>query len=309
MESVKLALAAAVWLLLQDDAIQRARLLAESGKAQQAIAFLDSHLRREPSAPGFALKAQLEAASGALPRAVTSLDRALELAPEQTAMRITRGAILFELRRYEDARMELERAIRERPSSGLAHYYLGAVQRSTRQLRAAEASASKAVELMPAETEISMDAAQYAPKASALHLLAEVQTELGMDAEPTLRLVLAIEPLHASAHYLLARSLLGRGQKEAADDELALFDRIKRADQHIALGVDLSRIEGRSQAAIAELRRAVEICPQHSRALFLIGRELLRAGKTDEAAPFLDRAVSLRPALASEVDRLRGSIR
>jgi tetratricopeptide (TPR) repeat protein len=309
MDLVSLALVLATRFLFQDEALVRARLLAESGNARQAIAFLDAHVLREPSASAFALKAQLEAASGALPRAVASLDRALELAPDQTALRVTRGAMLFELRRYEDARVDLERAIRERPSSGLAHYYLGALQRSTGDLEAAQASASKAVELMPAETEISMEAAQYAPKASALHLLAEIQTELGMDAEPTLRLVLAIEPLHASAHYLLARSLLGRGQKEAADEELALFDRIKRADPHVALGIDLSRIEGRSQAAIAELRRAVEICPEHSLALFLLGRELLRAGKIDEAAPFLDRAVALKPALASEVDRLRASIR
>jgi tetratricopeptide (TPR) repeat protein len=305
-----LALIAATWLLfVQDDAIERARLLAESGNARQAIAFLEAHVRREPSAPAFAFKAQLEAEQGALPRAVASLDRALELAPGQTGLRVTRGAILFELRRYEDARVELERAIRERPSSGLAHYYLGAVQMSTGDLKAAQASASKAVELTPAEAQVSMASSQFTPFASALHLLAEIQTELGLDAEPTLRRVLAIEPLHPSAHYLLARSLSSRGQKEAAEEELARFDRIKRADPHVALGVELSGIEGRSFDAIAELRRAVEICPEHSRAHFLLGRELIRAGRSGEAAPHLERAVALRPALASEVDRLRGSIR
>lgn len=304
-----LALALASLVLLQDDAIQRARLLAENGRPEQAIAFLDAHLRNEPSAAGFAFKAQLESGQGALPRAAASLDRALELAPEQTGLRVTRGAILFELRRFEDARAELSRAIRERPSSALAHYYLGAVQRSTGDLEAARASAEKAAELTPAEARVPPDAGQYAPKASALHLLAEIQTELGLDAEPTLRRVLAIEPLHPSARYLLARSLLGRGQKDAAEEELRLFDRIKRADQHVALGVDLSRIEGRAEEAIEELRLAVTACPEHSRALFLLGRELIRAGRGEEASSYLERAVALKPALALEVARLRDSMR
>ena len=86
------------------------------------------------------------------------------------------------------------------------------------------------------------------------------------------------------------------------------FEEIKRVETHLAQGLDLSRL-GRSEEAIAELRLAVAANPENARALFLLGRELLRAKKTSEAAPIFDRVLALRPDAASEVDRLLDSFR
>jgi len=108
--------------------------------------------------------------------------------------------------------------------------------------------------------------------------------------------------------FLLARSLQRRGRAEEAAIELGRFDEIKRAEAHIAQGLELSRL-GRGEDAISELRLAVEADPQHARALYLLGRELLREKKTPEAAPILDRVLVLRPDAAGEVRRLLDSFR
>jgi Flp pilus assembly protein TadD len=64
---------------------------------------LQSRSRTEPRAAELAYLAQLQAAAGGLPQAVATLRRVLELAPEQDGLRVTLGAILFDLRRYGEA--------------------------------------------------------------------------------------------------------------------------------------------------------------------------------------------------------------
>jgi Flp pilus assembly protein TadD len=120
--------------------------------------------------------------------------------------------------------------------------------------------------------------------------------------------VLAVEPEHASARYLLARSLQRRGRAEEAAFELGRFDEIKRAESRTAQGLDLSRV-GRREEAIAQLRMAVEGSPESARARFLLGRELLRAGRKDEARAQFDRLLALRPDAAPEIARLIDSFR
>jgi tetratricopeptide (TPR) repeat protein len=296
-------LSAVAFFFLQEDTLDRARGMAESGRLEDAVRFLESRTRSEPRPAELAYLAQLQAATGGLPQAAASLGRALELAPDQDGLRVTRGAMLFELRRYEDAKGELELAIARRPEAALAHYYLAAVYQGLGRLEPAEASAERAVELSPAPSRAPLDSSEPAPGVAARHLLAEIRWARGEEVESILREVLAVEPEHASAHYLLARSLHRRGRTGEASSELRRFDEIKRAESRIAQGLDLSRV-GRGEEAIAELRLAVEESPDSARALFLLGRELVRAGRKDEARPFFDRVLSIRPDAAPEIARL-----
>ena len=103
-------LALAVLAFQSEDALERARLLVERGRGLEAIRFLESSTRAKPDAPALAFLAQLRAAAGRLPQAVEALSRALALVPGEDTLRVTRGAMLFELRRFEEARQELERA-------------------------------------------------------------------------------------------------------------------------------------------------------------------------------------------------------
>lgn len=294
----------ALALLLQDSVLERARLLAESGRVREAIRLLEQRPRSSATAPELAFLAELHAATGGLPQAATALGRALERAPEQIGLRITRGAMLFELTRYDEARKELARVLKERPDAGLAHYYLAAVEKATGDLASAEESAEKAVSLIPADAASPLDSAEYAPRASALHLLAEIRFQKGENPEALLRQVIAVEPQHPSAHYLLARSLLSRGRREEAAAELRLFRAVKSAEEHLSQGRELALIPGRRKEAIAELRLAVLACPDHARALFLLGRELARDGQRDEARDLLERALFLRPGARVEIERV-----
>jgi tetratricopeptide (TPR) repeat protein len=222
---------------------------------------------------------------------------------------VTRGAILFELRRYDEAKSELELTIARRPSAPLAHYYLGAVQRGLGRLDLAEKSAERAIELSGAPSKAPLSSAEPTPGVAARHLLAEARFAQG--AEPgrvasLLREVLLFEPDHVAARYLLARSLQRQGRAGEAAEELRRFDSIKRAGGHLALGRNLANL-GRGSEAISELKLAIDAHPEHARALYLLGRELLRAGRKEEAGSILDRAVALRPDASSEVDRLRAS--
>ena len=293
---------------LQEDTLDRARLLAESGRLGEAVRFLESRTRTEPRAPELAYLAELQAAAGGLPQAAATLRRALELAPDQDGLRVTRGAMLFELRRYGEAKSELELAIARRPNAALAHYYLAAVHRGLARLDLAESAAERAIEFSPPPSRAPLDSSEPTPGVAARHLIAEIRFSRGEEVEPILREVLAVEPEHASARYLLARSLQRHGRAGEAALELRRFDGIKRADAHLTQGLDLSRL-GRREEAIAELRLAVEAHPEHARALYLLGRELLRAKKTSEAAPIFDRVLALRPDAASEVERLLDSFR
>jgi len=296
-------LSAVAFFFLQEDTLDRARVLAESGRLAEAVRFLESRNRSGPSAPELAYLAQLQAAAGGLPQAAASLGRALELAPEQDGLRVTRGAMLFELRRYEDAKSELELAMARRPNTALAHYYLAAVYQGLARLDLAEIAAERAIELSPKPSRAPLDSSEPAPAVAARHLLAEIRFARGEEVVPILREVLAVEPEHSSARYLLARSLQRRGRAEEAALELRRFDEIKRAESRIAQGLDLARV-GRREESIAELELAVEGSPENARALFLLGRELLRAGRKDEAGPCFDRVLSLRPDAAPEIARL-----
>jgi tetratricopeptide (TPR) repeat protein len=293
-------------LVIQDDTLERARFLADSGKTSEAVKLLESRTRVEPRAPELAYLAQLQAASGGLPQAAATLKLALELAPEQDSLRVTRGAILFELRRFEEAKGGLELAVARRAGDARAHYYLAAVYRGLLRLDLAEAMARRAVELSPPPAPAPLESREPLPAVAARELLAEIRFARGEDVESAVREVLAAEPDHASARYLLGRSLQRSGRVEEAADELRRFDRIQSAGGHLALARDLSSL-GRREKAIEELERALAANPDDVRASFLLGRELLRAGRKDEAGPVLESVLARRPDAASEVARLRDS--
>jgi cytochrome c-type biogenesis protein CcmH/NrfG len=119
-----------------------------------------------------------------------------------------------------------------------------------------------------------------------------------------LRRTLQLEPTHPPARYLLARSLLKRGEKEEGRIELARFERAKRAQEHLKQGVDFIQA-GDPERGAAEYRLALEAYPDHPRALYFLARELTRRGDRDAAQPLLARLVELEPGAAPLVEALR----
>jgi tetratricopeptide (TPR) repeat protein len=168
----------------------------------------------------------------------------------------------------------------------------------------AEKTALEAIDRSPAPRAAPLDSGQAEPAIAARHLLAEIRFARGENAEPLLREVLAVEPDHASARYLLGRTLQKRGEEEAARGELMRFEAVKRAESSLVHARQLLAL-GRRKEAIAELTAAVESCPDHARALFHLGRELAAEGLRAEADRILERLLAVRPDAAEQIRRVK----
>ncbi len=291
----------ALLLVQAAEPMAEARRLATEGHLERAIAVLYDAARGEsPSVPLLALLAQLQTANDQLPQAADTLRKVLQLRPDAARLRATLGTLYFQLRRYERARTELERALQNEPQNPMAHYYLAAVFKNEGELQEALPHAETAVELMPDEPRL--DTMDHSPRVNALYLLAEIRWALGEDdAEILLKRVTELDVTHPGPHYLLARLLRKDGRGDEAGRELELFRRTKQAAAHVELAANASGA-GHRDLAVAELRRALEAYPEHPRALFLLALELAHRGEREEAAACLRRVIGLRPETREAVE-------
>ncbi|HSF20041.1 MAG TPA: tetratricopeptide repeat protein [Vicinamibacteria bacterium] len=289
-----------VWLL-QGDPLTEARRLLEQGERERAIALLSDARERSTSAPLLAFLARLQTESDQIPQAAATLAEALELRPEQHRLRTTLGALLFRLGRYDAARAELVRALEGDPKNGMTHYYLGAVAKVQGNYRAAREHAEQAVKLIPEEAP-RPDTLEPSPSVNALYLLAEVRYLSGDNAETLLQRVTELDVTHPGAHYLLGQLMLRDGRHDEATKELELFRRTKKAAEHIELAVNASHHAENRALAVAELRLALQAYPDHPRALYLLGVELVRLGERMEAVQCLRRLITLSPDTRAAVE-------
>lgn len=292
-------------LIGQIDPLERARALAQRGEVVKAIEYLETQSRHEPSPQLYVFLAELQTATDRIPQAAESLSRALDLAPKEFGLRITRAALLYKMRNLSEAEDELEMVLRQAPSDGLAHYYLAAVYQGQGKLDRALESAEKAVELLPPPSvNLSFEKQEYSLMANGLYLLAEIRYDTGEDAEELVRRVIELEPLHTSARYLLSRIFVARGEKDEAQQQLGVFRKIKKADEHVDFALNSLNFGGNVQQGVDELLRALEIYPDHERALFFLGRVLLQVGRADLGTQYLKRCVELRPEASTLVNGL-----
>jgi tetratricopeptide (TPR) repeat protein len=292
-------------LIGQVDPLERGRLLAQRGEVVKAIEYLESQARHEPSPQLFVFLAELQTATDRIPQAAESLGRALDLAPKEYGLRVTRAALLYKMRRLSEAEDELEMVLRQAPSEGLAHYYLAAVYQGQGKLDKALESAEKAVELLPPPSvSMSYEKQEFSLMANGLYLLAEILHDTGEDAEPAVRRVIELEPLHTSAHYLLSRILVAKGEKSEAQHQVEIFRKLKKAEQHVDFALNSLNFGGNVQQGVDELIRALEIYPDHDRAMFFLGRVLLSVGRVDMGVKLLERCVELRPEASALVEPL-----
>jgi tetratricopeptide (TPR) repeat protein len=128
------------------------------------------------------------------------------------------------------------------------------------------------------------------------------------DAERFARTVLARVPQHPKALYLLGYALLLQNRAVQA---VAPLETAARALQEPAvetqLGIALSRV-GRTDDALARLRRATKRRPAHAEAFHELGHLLFSLRHSDEALAVAERGVELAPG-SVELAILLGVIR
>jgi Flp pilus assembly protein TadD len=104
----------------------------------------------------------------------------------------------------------------------------------------------------------------------------------------------------AAAAVVLGALIIGtRIQVGYWHDEVSLFSHTLRSTRsnyviHNSLGLALSE-QGRSEEAIAEFQKALEIAPNYVSALLDLGIEVWKQGKTDEAITLFKKAISVNP--------------
>jgi len=110
-------------------------------------------------------------------------------------------------------------------------------------------------------------------------------------AERAYRAALALDPRFIPAHANLADLYRGQGREAEAQAQLraGLAVDPESADLHHALGLSLVRAK-RLDAALTELKRAVELAPADTRYAYVYAIALDGAGQTAEALPILAAA-------------------
>lgn len=113
-------------------------------------------------------------------------------------------------------------------------------------------------------------------------------------AEPLYHRILAGQPDHAEALYLLGSLHAQRGQADSAIEHLrralALDPRLAEARNNLA---NLLAARGEAEEAVGHYRAALDIRPENPEALRNLGLVLQSLDRHDEAVPHLERAVRL----------------
>ncbi|MET7748502.1 tetratricopeptide repeat protein [Micromonospora sp. NPDC005367] len=137
-----------------DGYLQRAKLLAELGRYDEAVAEVSYAVAIEPANPvGLTLLARLHLAAGRPAEALTAADTAIAAAPGTVAPLLARGMALADLQRYAEAARSADEILASGPDDAYAQRGGAAILAGSRNGQTALNAAWRAVELTPEEPE------------------------------------------------------------------------------------------------------------------------------------------------------------
>jgi tetratricopeptide (TPR) repeat protein len=237
----------------------------------------------------------------------TALKRARRLAaaePANARAHMVAGIALRMLANLEDSRVALGRAARLDPRDYAAAYELGLTLEALGEDAAALAQFERA--------------AQLRPQFGAAHFAAGMQRFRASDwpgALAALAAVIALDPAHVppAVQHAMGWALLKSGRADEARPRLeaAAAASPPSADWNVDLAQ--AHIEARRwEEAAHALRRALEIDPDHAKALGALGPVYVSAGAFDAAAAAFDAALARKPGdpelsmFLAQVELLRG---
>jgi tetratricopeptide (TPR) repeat protein len=225
-------------------------------------------------------------------KAAKILEAGLKLNPAMPSASALLGISLFEMGEYEEARPRLEAALRANASDSNAKLYL-------------VHDLTKLGELEAAETHLQQLAARQPKNQELWYLLAKLHMQL---SEQALAKMNAIDPNSVLAHELSGEMMEAMNNYDGAVVELkkAVEMAPQRPGTHYKLGdayFSLSQWDSAAEQFQAEL--AVD--PANCRAHWKLGTVVLQKnGNPDEALADINRALSMCPTLTdARVDRAR----
>jgi len=217
--------------------------------------------------------------------------------PGNTAARLLLARVLVRQGQFEDAAVELRRALATDPDSLLANYNLGFVAYRTRDYDTALVHLKKTLALRPDHPE-------------AHYTLGLTYMALGRydDAVAALERATAIDPKHVGAHFNLARAAARAGRMDLAEREQKAYDAMSgrsKAEAERSAQVKASSLKAveflmadKFAEALVEYQKLLAENSDYAPLYNDIGRVQLKLGQRQEALQSLRRAADLDPRLS-----------
>jgi tetratricopeptide (TPR) repeat protein len=144
------------------------------------------------------------------PDAITELEEAERLSPNEPILHFELGYLYYKQRNYEKAKLELESEIKNDPGYAQAYLYLGDIALHSNEETVAEPLLKKAVDLQNESRLAYFD-------------LGSIYADQGRNQEAisALQHAIALDPDQPDAHYRLARLYSTLGEKNKAAQEFA----------------------------------------------------------------------------------------
>lgn len=305
-------------------AIAASSVLLHAGRAEEALTAVERALGTAPGNPdGLYQRGAVLMSLRRLDEAEGMLRQALAAAPSHVAARSDLAVLLMSEGRTDEAVPHLRRILDIRPGDTLARRHLEQLEGGASEVE----SLRRAAELDPEHAEawarlgrallleksfraaeeplrraIELDASNVGLRVALASALWE--NNRPEEAEREARAAAALQPDDPAPHRLLGAVLLWRGEylqaaealdrsasRLAAPDAERLLELARAwegaAGAHPGRGDDLLR---RAETAY---RRATELAPEHSEAVYGYAQALRRAGKTQEAAAAMARYETL----------------
>jgi predicted Zn-dependent protease len=275
--------------------------------------------RPRPAAPTFEAlsKGAAEARSaGRLEEAATQYARAVALKPDWSEGRLALGTVLFDLKRYGEARTQLARVTKEAPEDGVAWGLLGLSASRLKDYDGALAALSRARAAGIASPEllsaVLFEAALVLNRTGSHDAAFDVLRAFAREGKDTPTVIVAFGlstlrlrqmPDEVPPEKREMVRLAGRGgyhmarARRTALGRLALEELVSRFPSepgvHYALGSYLAPDD--PDAAVEEFRRELRITPDHLESLIQIAHLETRRGAAETALPFAEKAVAMAP--------------
>jgi Flp pilus assembly protein TadD len=203
--------------------------------------------------------------------------RGLEIAADDAELRNALGWTLFQDGRPAEAVTEYERALTANPNHVKSHNNLALALVELGRLEEAAGHFKTSLE--------------FEPKAEIYSDLGFIMAQLGKSeaARADYQKALELDPNCASAHFNLAVTFVQAGKFGEAESHYrqALPGR-PTAETHNGLGYVLAR-QGRTDEAVAEFRKAIDIDPKFTPAYNNLAEALVKQGKLEEAEHYYKR--------------------
>jgi tetratricopeptide (TPR) repeat protein len=256
------------------------------GKPDLAIELIGKAIEINPSLTAYHNNfANAAKAGGDLSGAEASYRRALVLDRRNAEAYLNLGTLLEEQRRWEEAKLSYEAALRCAPAMVRALVSLGRVAGAMGEAKLAVKYAKTAVRSSP------KDAAAHNALGNAMLLEGKVK----LAKESYLRAIKK-NPGFADAYYNVGNLYREQRDYAAAVDsyERAVELSPSQADVHNSLGAVFADM-GRAEEAKRAFLRALELDTGYAEASFNLGGEFGKEGDHARALEYLNRAITLRP--------------